>query len=112
MERAQIILRKWSSRIRTADRRAYVDYILQTGVRDYSKTPGNLGHHVLTRDLGDGATEITMLSWWKSMDAIREFAGPDPETARYYRDDQRFLLERPRTVEHHIVEAGRVEWAP
>jgi heme-degrading monooxygenase HmoA len=105
---AQIILRKWSSRIRTADRPAYVDYVLRTGAGDYGKTPGNLGFQVVTRDLGDGTTAITTLSWWQSLDSIRVFAGREPEIARYYQEDDRFLLDRPQHVEHYVVEAGRV----
>ena len=108
MTRAPIILRKWSSRIRSADREAYVDYVLKSGAEDYEKTPGNLGYHILTRDLGDGTSEITTLSWWDSMDSIRQFAGPEPQIARYYPEDDRFLLERPEKVEHHLVEKGRV----
>ena len=108
MTREQVILRKWSSRIRSADREAYVDYVLESGADDYSKTPGNLGYQILTMDLGDGTSAITTLSWWDSMDSIRQFAGPEPEIARYYPGDKRFLLERPQTVEHHIVERSRV----
>jgi heme-degrading monooxygenase HmoA len=108
MSEERIILRKWSSRIRTEDRQAYVDYVLETGGHDYAKTPGNLGYQVLTRDLGDGTTAITTLSWWTSMQAIGKFAGPEPEVARYYPEDDRFLIEKPRHVEHHVVEGGRV----
>ena len=88
MKREKVILRKWSSRIRTAGRQTYVRHVLDTGIRDYAKTPGNLGYQVLTRDLGEGATEITMLSWWKSMDAIQAFAGPNVEEARHYPEDE------------------------
>lgn len=109
MTQARIIMRKWSSRIRSADRQAYVDYVDESGGADYAKTPGNLGYQILTRDLGDGTTAITTLSWWDSMDSVRQFAGPKPEVARYYPEDERFLLERPQTVEHHVVEAGRVQ---
>ena len=103
---AHTILRKWSGRIRTADRDAYVAYVLETGMDDYAKTPGNLGHQLLTRDLGDGTTEVTTLSWWTSMDAVRGFAGPEPERARYYPEDDRFLVEHTEYVEHHVVESG------
>lgn len=108
MPEKHIILRKWSSRIRTGDRQAYVDYVFETGADDYSRTPGNLGYHILTRDLGDGTTEITTLSWWRSMDDVRKFAGPEPDLARYYPGDDRFLLDRPERVEHHLIEAGHV----
>jgi heme-degrading monooxygenase HmoA len=101
-----IILRRWASRIRTADQAAYVDYIAGTGIEDYRATPGNLGAQMLLRALGDGTSEVTTLSWWTDMDAIRAFAGEEVELARYYPDDDRFLLEKPDRVEHHRVVAG------
>jgi heme-degrading monooxygenase HmoA len=105
---ANVILRKWTGRIRTSEQREYVDYVLATGAGDYDKTPGNLGYQILLRDRGDGVTEITTLSWWRSMDDIRAFAGPEPEAARYYPQDDRYLLDRPMYVEHHRVIAGRI----
>lgn len=103
MSIASPILRRWASRIRTSDRAAYVEYIASTGVVDYLATEGNLGCQMLMRDLGDGSTEVTTLSWWTSMAAIRAFAGADVDRARYYPDDDRFLLEKPERVEHHDI---------
>jgi heme-degrading monooxygenase HmoA len=96
-------MRRWSSRIRTPDREDYARYIGATGVVDYLATSGNLGCQMLMRDLGDGSTEVTTLSWWTSMEAIRAFAGADVDLARYYPEDDRFLLARPEGVEHHDV---------
>ena len=42
MTAGQVILRKWRGRIRTADREAYLSYVLETGAGDYDKTPSNL----------------------------------------------------------------------
>ena len=103
-----MIFRKWRGRIRTEERADYVAYILDTGLADYSKTPGNLGYQMVTRDLGDGTTEVATMSWWTGMDAIRGFAGDDPERARYYPEDDRFLVERPELVEHSTVEAAKI----
>ena len=107
MKQPHVILRKWTGRIKTAERQRYVDYVLETGAGGFDATPGNLGYQILLRDLGDGST-VTTLSWWSSMDAIRAFAGPEPEIARYYPEDDHFLLQRPRHVEHHTVMAGRI----
>lgn len=106
MKRASAILRRWSSRIRSSDDQAYVDYISATGLRDYRGTTGNLGCQLLLRRLADGSTEVTTLSWWESMEAIRAFAGENVEAARYYPEDDRFLLEKPPSVEHHQVAAS------
>ena len=104
-----MIFRRWRGRIRTADRDEYVAYIRATGLEDYGQTPGNRGYQMLTRDLGDGTTEVVTTSWWDSMDAIRAFAGDQPELARYYPEDDRFLVERPEHVEHSLVEAARID---
>ena len=106
MSEATIILRRWSSRIRSADEAEYTAYIEATGLEDYRSTPGNLGCQMLMRALGDGTTEVTTLSWWDSMDAITAFAGADPGVARYYPEDDRFLLDKPEWVEHHRLVAG------
>jgi len=101
-----MILRRWRGVIRTHQRNAYRDYIAATGGTDYRATPGNLGFQMLFRDLGDGTTEVTTLSWWQSLYAIRGFAGADIDIARYYPEDDDYLLERPVHVEHHDVVAG------
>lgn len=102
-----MILRRWHSVIRTADRDAYRSYIEATGGTDYASTPGNLGFQMLYRDLGDGRTEVTTLSWWQDFAPIEAFAGADISIARYYPEDDRYLLERPKRVEHHEVVAGQ-----
>ena len=106
------ILRKWTGVIRTADEEVYVDYIKGTGLEDYKSTPGNRGIQMVLRARGDGTSEVTTLSWWTSLDAIKAFAGDDPEVARYYREDDRFLVERPKNVDHYRIVAGSgPEWA-
>jgi len=108
MSTSHVIFRKWTGRIRTAQQEEYVDYIAGTGLDDYAKTPGNLGFEMLLRDLGNGETEVSTLSWWSSMDAIRAFAGDQPELARYYPEDDKFLVHRPLNVEHHRVVASEL----
>jgi heme-degrading monooxygenase HmoA len=100
-----VILRRWTSKIRTQDRAAYVAYVRSTGGDDYSSTPGNLGFQLLLRELDDGTTEIETLSWWVSTEAIIAFAGADFKRARYYREDDRFLLSKPEFVTHYEVVA-------
>lgn len=107
----QVILRRWSGRLRTAEEEKYLAYFNRTGAVDYGKTQGNLGFQILMRGLGDGTSEVTTLSWWESMEAIKAFAGDEPEIARYYPEDDRFLLDRPPHVDHYRVFGGRVNLA-
>ena len=54
---------------------------------------------ILHRLEGDRAHFLTV-TWWESREAIAAFAGEDIEIAKYYPEDQRFLLEFERTVTH------------
>ena len=109
LDSKQVILRRWSGCIRTADEKEYVDYVKRTGADDYASTPGNLGFQIVMRAVGDGSSEVTTLSWWESMAAIKGFAGEKPEVARYYPDDDHFLLDRQPHVDHFRVMAGEVK---
>ena len=66
---------------------------------EYTTTPGNRGAWILRRDDGD-RTEFVTLSFWESLDAVREFAGQDVERAVFYPEDDRFLVERELVVAH------------
>jgi hypothetical protein len=103
-----MIFRKWTGRIRTPDTTEYVAYIEETGAEHYTQTPGNLGYQILTRDLGDGTTEISTISWWTGIEAVKAFAGEDYSRASYYPEDDQYLLDKPELVEHHeVVKDGR-----
>ena len=101
-----MILRRWTGRIRTADEAEYRDYIAGTGGVGYRGTPGNLGWQMVFRDLGDGTSEVTTLSWWTDLAVIKGFAGEDYEKAVYYPEDDHFLLDRPPGVDHFRVVEG------
>ena len=75
--------------------------------RDYQATAGNRGATPPRRDDGE-LTRITTLSLWDSLDDIRAFAGEDIEKARYYPEDDRFLVEREDVVEHWTVAGGEL----
>jgi heme-degrading monooxygenase HmoA len=80
----------------------YAGCLEETGVKAYAATPGNLEVRMLHRTQGE-RTEFLMFSLWESMDAIRAFAGDDVETAVFYPQDDRFLIERDLTATHWEV---------
>jgi heme-degrading monooxygenase HmoA len=102
----EVILRRWTGKVATERAAEYAKYVAETGIEEIETTEGNLGHQITLRDLGDGTTEITALSWWVNMDAVRVFAGDECERARYYAIDDMYLVEKPDFVEHHVVFAG------
>ncbi len=98
-----MILRIWRGLVLTERAAEYADLVRRTGIAGYRETPGNLEAQVALRNLGNGRSEILTLSWWTDLDDIRVFAGVDAETARYYPEDDAFLLDRDLTVRHYEV---------
>ncbi len=101
-EGAPMIARTWRGTTATRDAEAYTAYLQHTGLRAYRETPGNLAAILLRRPLGEQGetTEFVTFSLWDSMEAIRRFAGDDPERAVFYPEDDRYLTDRDLTVVH------------
>jgi heme-degrading monooxygenase HmoA len=97
-----MVARIWRGVVRGEDGDAYAAYMGETGLAGYLATAGNRGAWMLRREDGD-RTEFVMFTLWDSLEAIRGFAGDDVETAVYYPEDDRFLLERDLTVKHYDV---------
>jgi heme-degrading monooxygenase HmoA len=97
-----MIARVWHGRVPTGKAEAYYTYLLRTGLADYAATPGNRGVQVLRRTEGD-ITHFVLTTRWESLEAIKRFAGEDFEKARYYPEDDDFLLEREPLVQHFDV---------
>ena len=81
---------------------AYCRYLLHTGLADYRATPGNRGVYVFRRSEG-AITHFVLTTFWESFDAIRAFVGADYERARYYPEDDEYLLEREAHATHYDV---------
>ena len=101
-----MIARIWKGAVRRGDGDAYAEYMRQTGVAGYAGTPGNRGVWMLRRDVGD-RTEFLMFTLWDSLEAVKGFAGKDYQTAVFYPEDDRFLVERERTSTHYEVDTYR-----
>ena len=97
-----MIARTWRGAVRKQDGDAYADYIAETGLAAYGATPGNRGAWLLRRELGE-RTEFVTFSLWESLEAVKAFAGEDYETARFYPEDDRYLVERDERCNHWEV---------
>jgi heme-degrading monooxygenase HmoA len=97
-----VIARIWRGVTRAEDADAYVAYLDETGVREYSRTPGNRGVFLLRR-IDDDRAEFITLSLWDSLDAVERFSGEDVERAVYYPEDRRFLIDKDDRATHWDV---------
>ncbi len=63
---------------------------------------------MLRRDLGE-LTEFLTVTLWESLDAVRAFAGDDYETAVFYPEDERFLVERDERCTYYLEAIDNAE---
>lgn len=98
-----MIVRMWHGRTLPEKADAYAAFLERRAIPDYRSVPGNLAVYVLRRDEAD-ATHFITLTHWESEDAIRAFAGDDLLKAKYYPEDDGFLLEfEPQVVHYRVV---------
>ena len=96
------IARTWHGRVPASKAEAYHAYLLRTGITDYRATPGNRGV-LLQRHMVDDVAHFTITTLWDSVDSIKAFAGEQYERARYYPEDDEYLLEHEPLVWHAEV---------
>ena len=101
-----MIARTWHGVTDASKSDEYLEYLNETGVPEYQATEGNLGVYVLRR-IEDDKAHFLLLTLWESADAIKKFAGSDMEKAKYYPEDEKFLLELEPTVTHYEVMVNR-----
>ena len=98
-----MIVRMWHGRVPSAKAQRYREFLNGRAIPDYRSVPGNISVHILERPDGD-LTHFVTMTFWESMASIRGFAGDDVEVAKYYPEDQDFLLEyEPKVVHYEVV---------
>lgn len=95
-----MIARTWHGRTRLQHADAYENFLKERAAPDYASVPG-LHRAIFTRrDEGDEA-HFLLITLWDSMEAVTAFAGADPTKAKYYPEDDRYLLEKETHALNH-----------
>jgi heme-degrading monooxygenase HmoA len=105
-----MIMRTWRGAVRREDADRYLEHQAGTGVREYRETPGNVGVLVLRRPTGV-LVEVTTVSFWTSMEAVKAFAGENPDQAKFYPGDDDLLAEKDLHADHFEVASSDLDFA-
>ena len=97
-----MIARIWHGRTKAEDYEAYTDFLKERAIPDYRDTRGFI-RLVFLRDLKEGEGHFTLITFWENLEVIKNFAGEDYEKAKYYPEDQGYLLEFEEIVTHYEV---------
>ena len=96
------ILRQWSARTAEAQLPEYLEHFSNSVLPELRRVGGFLGATVSTRH-GANEAQIFVETTWRSLDAIRAFAGPDLEAAVVAPEAAALLTDFDRRVRHSQV---------
>jgi heme-degrading monooxygenase HmoA len=97
-----MIARVWRGIAAPETAHDYLEHLRHTIFPELSKIAGYRGASVLRRDSDEGV-EFTVQTRWESMDAIRQFAGDQVETAVVAPAAQPLFRSYDHTVMHYEV---------
>ncbi len=97
-----MIARIWTGKTKLEHLEAYTDFMKSRAIPDYKKTPGFVKLSFL-RQHDSTFAYFKLITYWENLEVIKNFAGVDYEKAKYYPEDEAFLLEFPEKVAHFEV---------
>jgi heme-degrading monooxygenase HmoA len=108
-----VIARVWRGCTTAENARAYGRHFTGRVRPELACIPGHRGALLLRRELAGAAKfEFLVVTTWDSMDAVKAFAGPDPERAVVEPAARAVLSEFDESVRHYEVVTSRASAAP
>ena len=101
-----MVIREWRGRTDRSRADAYPTHFRENVVPELRGVPGFVGAHLARRE-SDGKVEFVVLTRWRSMEAVRAFAGADVEKAVVEPGAVAALIDFDAHVRHYeIVESA------
>jgi len=89
------IMRTWHGEVALEKADAYEKFMIERAAPDYGSVDG-LEKLYFQRRNEESKAHFLLVTIWASMDAIKKFAGAKPELAKYYPEDDEFLLSKEK----------------
>ncbi len=97
-----MIARIWHGKVPMEKSDEYEEFLIKKAAADYSSVDGLLKMYFLRKDEGDFA-HFLLITLWDSLESVKRYAGPKPELAKYYAEDDDFLIEKEKFVSLYRV---------
>jgi heme-degrading monooxygenase HmoA len=103
LEKADMIARIWHGRARLEHADAYEALLKPEVLPGIGKVKGYRGSYLLRRQAGEEVEFVTVILW-DSIDAVRDFAGPDYETSIIPEERRKYLsYHDPKAAHYEVV---------
>lgn len=97
-----MISRQWRGLAKPPHADSYVKHLREETFRKLRKISGFIDASILRRSVDQGI-EFLVVTRWKSMEAIEQFAGRDPDIAVVPEKVQGMMVDYDRSVRHYEV---------
>lgn len=97
-----MIVRTWHGRTSLSLGDEYEAFMKERAAPDYGSVPGLQNLFFSRRDEGD-VSHFLLITIWNSIDAVKKFAGDNPDIAKYYPEDDDYLLEKEKYSQNYRV---------
>ena len=95
MENILSIMRLWHGKVPIEKADEYEKFMIERAAPDYGSVNGLLKIYFQRKD-ENSIAYFLLVTIWDSMESIIKFAGDEPELAKYYVEDDNFLLEKEK----------------
>ena len=97
-----MIVRTWHGRTLLSDGDKYEAFMKKRAAPDYRSVVGLEKLFFTRRNEGD-VSHFLLITVWDSIDSVKKFAGENPEIAKYYPEDDEYLLEKEKYSRNYQV---------
>lgn len=89
------IMRLWHGRVAIENADEYERFMVARAAPDYGSVDGLLKLYFQRKD-ENAVAHFLLVTIWDSLASIKKFAGAEPGLAKYYPEDDDFLLEKEK----------------
>jgi heme-degrading monooxygenase HmoA len=95
-------MRLWHGEVAIEKADEYENFMIERAAPDYGSVEGLLKLY-FQRKNQEKTAHFLLVTIWDSVESVKKFAGDNPEIAKYYPEDDDFLLEKEKHVSMYEV---------
>ena len=96
------IMRLWHGEVAIEKADEYEKFMIERAAPDYGSVEGLMKLY-FQRKNEENKAHFLLVTLWDSIESVKKFAGDNPEIAKYYPEDDDFLLEKEEYVSMYEV---------
>lgn len=96
------IMRLWHGEVAIEKADEYEKFMIDRAAPDYGSVEGLIKLYFQRKD-EEKKAHFLLVTLWDSINSVKKFTGDSPELAKYYPEDDDFLLEKEKYVSMYKV---------